>query len=156
MSAAREGQFHVEACVRDAFSAARQGTVILVDGAALPRARVHWLKRQLELSMPDVDVHAANETLFMMVVPHLGAAEAWLLGERLRRQLARNGWERAVVASACWPVQGSSAMDVVAAALAALFDQRLQHSDPFHAHESVFDFDEGALEFAPAGELLTG
>lgn len=142
--------------MREELGRSRQGAVLLVDGSALPRARLHWLKRQLELLVPDTDVHAANDVLFLLVVPHVGAAETWLLVERLRRQLGRTGWERAVVASACWPLQGTSPMDVVAAALAALFDERLQHGEEPITFETAFDFDEASLDFEPAGELLTG
>ena len=146
MSAAREIEEQgssFEGIVTEGFAKARQGAVLVVEARGFHPTRVRWLGQQLSQLIPGGAVHA-------------GPAESWLMVERLRRQLAKTGWERAVVASACWPVQGSSPMDVVAAALASLFDERLRVETELHRADVFIDFEGGAFNWASAGELLSG
>ncbi len=163
MSAAREyeASSSFEALVAAGFERARQGAVLVVEARGLPAPRVRWLERQLSALIPGGAVHLAGDALFVIIVRHAGAAETWLLVERLRRQLTRTGWERAAVASATWPVQGSSPMDVVAAALASLFDERSRLEHEWSQREVWLQLDEqhgggSGFNWASAGELLSG
>jgi hypothetical protein len=159
MSAAR--QFDpgstFEDIVSEGFSRARQGAVIVVESRGLPAPRVRWLERQLMTSIPGGAVHLAGDSLFVILVRHAGPAETWLLVERLRRQLVKSGWEHTLVASATWPVQGSSPMDVVAAALASLFDERTRFEQERGQHEVWLELEgHGGFNWASAGDLLSG
>ena len=145
-----------EDLVTEGFAKARQGAVLVVEARGFHPTRVRWLGQQLGQLIPGAAVHPAGDSLFVILVRHAGPAEAWLMVERLRRQLGKTGWERAVVASACWPVQGSSPMDVVAAALASLFDERMRVEAELHRADVLIDFDGGAFNWASAGELLSG
>ncbi|MFZ5439234.1 MAG: hypothetical protein ACOZQL_04455 [Myxococcota bacterium] len=146
-----------EALVSEAFGGARQGAVLVVEARDVPAPRLPWLQQLLSTSVPGGAVHLAGEGLLLIVVRHAGPAETWLLVERLRRKLPRSGWERVVVASATWPVQGSSPMDVVAAALASLFDERTRLEQEW-SHREVWLEVDGHVGFnwGYAGELLTG
>lgn len=150
------GEGTVETLVREAFSAARQGAVLVVEGKDYHPTRVRWLGHQLARDIAGAEVHRAGESLFLVLIPHAGPAEAWLVVDRLKRSLARTGWERAVVASATWPVQGSSPTDVVAAALAALFDARARLERETPGWTWAFDVDGQGLSFHAEAELLTG
>jgi len=159
MSAAAKWQepTSFEELVSEGFSRARQGAVLVVEAQGLPPLRVRWLERQLVSSIPGGAVHLAGDALFVIIVRHAGPAETWLLVERLRRTLAKSGWERAVVASATWPVQGSSPMDVVAAALASLFDERSELEQEVNRREVWLDLEgHGGFNWASAGDLLSG
>lgn len=159
MSAATKWQetTSFEELVSEGFSRARQGAVLVVEAQGLPPLRVRWLERQLVTSIPGGAVHLAGDALFVIIVRHAGPAETWLLVERLRRTLAKSGWERAVVASATWPVQGSSPMDVVAAALASLFDERSELEQEVNRREVWLDLEgHGGFNWASAGDLLSG
>lgn len=146
-----------EELVTQEVSQARQGAVVVVEARGLPSARMRWLERQLETSLQRGVVLQAAESLVLVVVPGVGPAETWLTVERLRRQLANNGWERAVVGFATWPVQGSSPMDVVAAALASLFDEHARIEAELAQEELHLDLQEhGGFRFASAGDLLSG
>ena len=159
MSAAedyREQNLTFEDIVNEGFAKARQGAVLVVEARGFHPTRQRWLGLQLAQLVPGGAVHAAGDSLFVILVRHAGPAESWLLVERVRRQLAKTGWERAVVASASWPVQGSSPMDVVAAALASLFDERTRVETELHRHDVFLDLDGGGFNWASAGELLSG
>jgi hypothetical protein len=159
MSAAQQWQqtSSFEELVSEGFARARQGAVLVVEASGLPAPRVRWLERQLVASIPGGAVHLAGDALFVIIVRHAGPAETWLLVERLRRQLGKSGWERAVVASATWPVQGSSPMDVVAAALASLFDERTRFEHELSQREVWIEFEgHGGFNWASAGDLLSG
>ena len=159
MSAAREFEQSAtfEEVVGEGFSRAGQGAVLVVEAQGLPSPRVRWLERQLASFIPGGAVHLAGDTLFVIVVRHAGPAETWLLVERLRRQLNKTGWDQAVVASASWPVQGSSPMDVVAAALASLFDERSRLEREWSRHEVWLELEgHGGFNWSSAGDLLSG
>lgn len=159
MSAAErypQPESNFEDLVDEGFALARQGAVLVVEAPGFHPTRVRWLGQQLAELVPGSAVHAAGDSLFVILVRHAGPAESWLLVERVRRQLAKTGWEQAVVASASWPVQGSSPMDVVAAALASLFDERSRLEGEQHRRDVFLDVDGGGFNWASAGELLTG
>lgn len=146
-----------EEVVVEAFGGARQGAVVVVEAKGLPGPRLPWLERALVASVPGGVVHLAGDALFVIVLRHAGPAETWLMVERLRRQLPKQGWDRTVIASATWPVQGSSPMDVVAAALASLFDERTRLEHEWSRREVWLEIDgHGAFNWDCAGELLTG
>ncbi|MDP1825353.1 MAG: hypothetical protein Q8L48_19000 [Archangium sp.] len=145
-----------EDVVNEGFARARQGAVLVVEARGFHPTRVRWLGQQLSQLVPGSAVHPAGDSLFLMLVRHAGPAETWLLVERLRRQLMKTGWDRVVVASGCWPVQGSSPMDVVAAALASLFDERFRVETELHTRDIFVDIDGGAFNWSSAGELLSG
>ena len=145
-----------EDVVNEGFARARQGSVLVVEARGFHPTRLRWLGRELGQLVPGGAVHPAGDSLFVVLVRHAGPAESWLLVERVRRQLAKTGWERAVVAAATWPVQGSSPMDVVAAALASLFDERSRLETELHKHDVFLDLDGGGFNWASAGELLSG
>lgn len=159
MSAAQETEdptSSFEEIVNEGFARARQGAVLVVEARGFHPTRVRWLGQQLGQLVPGSAVHSAGDSLFLILVRHAGPAETWLLVERLRRQLAKTGWERVVVASGCWPVQGSSPMDVVAAALASLFDERFRLESELHSRDIFVDFDGDGFNWSSAGELLSG
>ncbi|MFT3710567.1 MAG: hypothetical protein QM817_23325 [Archangium sp.] len=146
-----------EELVTEGFAGTRQGAVIVVESKVLPTPRMRWLARQIEQLVPDGVVHFASEGLCVLVLRHAGPAETWLTVERMRRQFtAEQGWERTVVGSATWPVQGSTPMDVIAAALASLYDERERAEQEWGEVELRFEHDEHAERWASAGELLTG
>lgn len=159
MSAAQQYQDEssFEALVAEAFGGARRGAVVVVEARGVPAPRLAWLHRALTSYVPGGVVHLAGDGLFVVIVRHAGPAETWLLVERLRRKLPRHGWDRAVVASATWPVQGSSSMDVVAAALASLFDERTRMEREVSRREVWLELEgHGGFNWDCAGELLTG
>lgn len=122
--------------------AAREGAVIVVDARRYHPTRVRWLARALAA---EGTVELAGAGMILLVVADAGAAEAWLVLQRVRHQLAEEGWSYAAASMACWPMQGSSATDVVAAALAGLVDEEARMEAPVE-HE----------DWVAAGELLTG
>ena len=115
MSAAVEladSTLNFERVVESGFGDARQGVVIVVEARGVhPRGRLGQL---LAILIPGGAVHAAGESLFVILVRHAGPAESWLMVERARTKLREAGWDRVAMASACWPIQGSSPMHVVA------------------------------------------
>lgn len=138
------------------FAGTRQGAVIVVESRELPSPRHRWLARQVEAALPGGIVHAASDGLIVVLLRHAGPAETWLMVERLRRSLARTGWEKAVTASATWPMQGYTPMDVIAAALASLSDERARAEAEWAEQELQLSLDDGDSRFDSAGELLTG
>jgi hypothetical protein len=159
MSAAKqlEPDVSFEDLVDEGFEGTREGAVIIVESRGVPFPRQRWLARQLEGWLPGGVVHQA-ESLFVVLMRHAGAAETWMLVERLRRQLKKSGWDHVVVGSASWPMQGSTPMDVVAAALASLSDERERSEREWAMRELWFEVDAsaGGFNWASAGELLTG
>lgn len=158
MSAAQriEGNLSFEELVAEGFEGTRQGAVIVVESRELPTPRLRWLARHVESMVAGGMVHAASDGLIVVLLRHAGPAETWLVVERMRRSLVHTGWEKTVVGSATWPVQGSTPMDVIAAALASLYDERERAEAAWAEHELSLDVDERASSFASAGELLTG
>lgn len=158
MSAAlqTEASTRFEALIGEGLAQARQGAVLVVEASGFPPARVKWLQRQLEQVVPGAAVQPAGEGLLVFLVKHAGPAESWLLGDRVRRQLTLTGWEGAVVSSASWPVQGSSPMEVMAAALAGLFDERSRLDRERAERDVLVEVDGQAFDFCSAGELLSG
>ena len=142
-----------EQLVEDGFSRARQGAVLVLDARG---AQPSWLSRKLAQLVPGGEVLDAGDSLFILLVRHAGPAESWLLVERARRQLKEWGWNRAVMASACWPMQGSSPMDVVAAALASLFDERTRVDAELTKADLQVEVDGSGFWWGAAGELLSG
>lgn len=160
MSAAEKLQPEVsfEELVEDGFDGARQGAVILVESRGVPFPRQRWLSRQLEQWVPGGVVHEA-EGYCVIILRHAGPAETWLLTDRMRRQLKKSGWDHVVVSAATWPMQGSTAMDVVAAALASLYDERERAERDWAARELWLEVEAaqtGGFHWASAGDLLTG
>lgn len=156
MSAAlplQEPTLNFEQLVEEGFSRARQGAVLVVDARG---AQLGWLSRKLSLLVPGSEVLDAGESLFILLVRHAGPAESWLLVDRARRQLKDWGWPRAVMASACWPMQGSSPMDVVASALASLFDERTRADAELTQADLQVEVDGSGFWWGAAGELLSG
>jgi hypothetical protein len=158
MSAAErlEGGVSFEELVAEGFDGTRQGAVIIVESRAVPTARHRWLARQVEALAPDGVVHAASDGLIVVLLRHAGPGETWVVVERMRRGLMRSGWEHTVVGSATWPVQGSTPMDVIAAALASLYDERERCEALWLEQELTLAVDDRTSSFASAGELLTG
>ena len=155
MSTAHDVSQGFEAFVAESFGNARQGAVLVVEAPHTLGARAAWLERQLPVLVPGA-LHVGPDGLYLLIVPHVGAAEAWLLVEHLRRQLERAGWEGLVVASASWPLQGSSPMDAVAASLAALLDERTNMDALIRGDDGSFMIGDEDFSFGNAGELLTG
>ena len=147
---------HFEDVVAEGFAGARQGAVVLVEARGVPSQRRGWLARQVEQLLPGGLVHVAPEGLLLVLLRHTGPGEAWHLVERLKRQLAKTGWERTVVGSAVWPVQGHTPMDVVAAALVSLSDERERCEEEWALKETLFAVDDERFTWASASELLTG
>ncbi len=142
-----------EQLVEEGVSRARQGSVLVVDARGTQPA---WLRRKLALLVPGGELLDAGDSLFILLVRHAGPGESWLLVERARRQLKEWGWHRAVMASACWPMQGSSPMDVVAAALASLFDERTRVDAELTKADLQVEVDGSGFWWGSAGELLSG
>lgn len=160
MSAARrieEEAVSFEQLVAEGFDDTRQGAVIVVESRELPSPRHRWLARQVESLIPGGVVHSASDGLIVVLVRHAGAAETWLIVERMRRTLLRTGWEKTVIGSATWPMQGVTPMDVIAAALASLYDERERAEAIWSESELQFTLeDDRSVPIASAGELLTG
>lgn len=146
-----------EQLVEDGFAETRQGAVIVVESRELPSPRHRWLARQVESLIPGGIVHSASDGLIVVLVRHAGPAETWLIVERMRRSLLCTGWEKTVVGSATWPMQGVTPMDVIAAALASLYDERERAEAMWAEQELQLELDEDrSIGIASAGELLTG
>jgi hypothetical protein len=153
----REVGSPVESLVALAISRARQGAVLVFDAPGLTSSRAAWLERQLSTQVPGSGLHRASPSLFVMVVRHLGPAATWILVERLKRQLQKTGSDRIALASANWPVQGSTSTDLMASALAALSDERGRLEVELAKTEGWFEFDGNqGLHLSCEGEFLSG
>jgi len=135
------GEF--DAVVAAAMSSSFRGAVFLLEVVPPWPLQVRWLEQQVRVVAPTGLVHSAGEALL-----------AWVLQERLRERASTHG-VRLFVGCATWPLQGSSAMGLVAAAAASLLDEHTRYQESL-GDEVLFDLDGLSLTLDLAGELLTG
>lgn len=147
-----EGEF--DASVAAALQTFRRGVVLLLEVVPPWPLQVRWLEQQVKQVAPSGVVHWAGEALLAVVIGELGPAEAWVLQERLKDRAATHH-VGLFVGCATWPMQGSSAMDLVAAAAASLLDEHNRYRESM-GDEVAFEIDGVSVSLGVAGELLTG
>jgi hypothetical protein len=146
------GEF--DAVVAAAVGSSLRGAVFLLEVVPPWPLQVRWLEQQVRVVAPSGLVHSAGEALLAVVVADMGPAEAWVLQERLRERASTHG-VRLFAGCGTWPLQGSSAMGLVAAAAASLLDEHTRYQESL-GDEVLFDLDGLSIALDFAGELLTG
>ena len=113
-----------------------------------------WLDRQVHLLAPKGVRRSAGESVLAVFLVDADVAQGWQLREQLlERAAAHHVILFAGLAS--WPVQGSTPMNVLAAAAAALADEQAS----FHAsmgEEVKLEIEGLWLPLGVAGDFLTG
>ncbi len=137
-----------------AMATSTRGAVLLLEVIPPWPLQVRWLEQQLRALAPEALVRTAGDSVLAVLVTGMGPAEAWSLQERLRDR-ARAHRMQLFVGVASWPVQGSVAIDVVAAAAATLLDEHARYQEDL-GDEVMIDLDGLAFALGSAGELLTG
>lgn len=140
--------------VGEAMSAQARGAVLLLEVVPPWPLQVLWLEEQLRSVAPDCVLHHAGDSVLAVLLADVGLAEAYTLKERLGQRALTHRLQL-FVGLASWPVQGSSPMDVVAAAAASLLDEHARYQSDL-GDEVMLDLDGLAVAMGSAGELLTG
>jgi hypothetical protein len=140
--------------VGEAMSSHGRGAVLLLEVVPPWPLQVLWLEEQLHAIAPRCVLHHAGDAVLAVLLPDVGLAEAYTLKERLAHRALVHRLQL-FVGLASWPVQGSSPMDVVAAAAASLLDAHASHQSEL-GDEVLLDLDGLSVAMGSAGELLTG
>jgi hypothetical protein len=143
-----------DAQVSRAMGVAARGAVLLLEVIPPWPLQLRWLGQQLRVLAPQALVRTSGDSVLAAMVTGIGPAEAWSLQERLRDR-ARAHRMQLFLGVASWPVQGSTAIDVVAAAAATLLDEHARYQEDM-GDEVMLDLDGLAVALGSAGELLTG
>lgn len=133
---------------------ARGGAILLIEMAPRWPLQVTWLERVIAQLEPRGMLHDAGDAVLAIIAPEVPANEAWLLMEHLRER-AEAAHMHLLVGMATWPVQGSTPVEVVAAAAAALLDEHARLNAAAD-DELKIDFDGRDIVMGAVGELLTG
>lgn len=130
------------------------GVVLLLELLPPWPLQMHWLDHQVRVLAPAATRRPAGESVLAVFLSGAGVIEGWQLKEQLReRAIAQHITLFAGLAS--WPAQGSTPMDVVAAAAAALLDEQSSFRDAL-GEELRLELDGTLLALGVAGEFLTG
>ena len=115
---------------------------------------MHWLDHQVQMLAPGAVRRPAGDSVLAVLLPDAEVAEGWELKEQLRE---RAGAHHITVSAglACWPGQGSTPMDVLASAAAALQDELRVFRESL-GEEIQLEIDGVQLALGVAGEFLTG
>jgi hypothetical protein len=140
--------------VAEAMKETRFGAVLLLELVPPWPLQVRWLKHQLAQLCPVAVLHDAGESVLAVLAPGLGTGSAWALMEHLRERATHTHLDL-LMGVATWPIQGSTPVEVVSAAAAALLDEHARHAQGAN-DETQFEVDGRALFLDLAGELLTG
>ncbi len=142
--------------VDEGFAGARQGAVLAVEVPGIHFTRARRLQRQLIDIVPEGVVYARGNSLFVILVRNVAADECWLWVERIRRELAHNGWELALVSSASWSAEGATPMDGMTAALTSVARERIRLENDLGFHEAFMELEGNGFNWVCAGEFLSG
>lgn len=130
------------------------GVVLLLELLPPWPLQMHWLDHQVRVLAPAATRQSAGESVLAVFLSGAGVAEGWRLKEELReRAIAQHITLFAGLAS--WPGQGSTPMDVVAAAAAGLVDEQSSYRDSL-GEEVRLELDGLLLALGVAGEFLSG
>jgi hypothetical protein len=153
MSSSQVGTGAFDWRVGEAMREARSGAVLLLELRPPWPLQVQWLEHQLAHLSPGAVLHDGGAVLAVLA-PGLDAGEAWTLMQQLRDRAEAHRLQL-IVGLATWPMQGSTPVEVVAAAAAALVDEHARSSDAGR-EEVLFEVDGHVVTLGLAGELLTG
>lgn len=132
----------------------RTGVVLLLELLPPWPLQMHWLDHQVRVLAPAATRRPAGDSVLAVFLSEAGVAEGWRLKEELReRAIAQHITLFAGLAS--WPGQGSTPMDVVAAAAAGLVDEQSSYRDSL-GEEVRLELDGLLLALGVAGEFLSG
>lgn len=145
---------HFDAELAEVMSSSRTGVVLLLELVSSWPLQMRWLDRQVDLLAPEAIRRSSGEALLAVLLADAGLPRGW----RLRNQLLERAQAHHVSVLAglsSWPVQGSTSMDVLAAAAAALLDEQSSYRQSI-TEELKVDLDGRELALNVAGDFLTG
>lgn len=144
----------VAEALRGCMGGSRTGVVLLFELTAPSASQRRWLVQEVRRLAPGAVLRAAQGHVLAVLMPGAGVAEGWHLMQVLR-DLALAHHATLFAGLASWPGQGSTPVDVLASAAAALHDE----ASAFRlvaGEELRLELDGEEVSLGAAGELLTG